>query len=216
VPHAAGVARALLFTGLALQTGLALLIIRTLIASAPERRSVTPIWHLSFVGFIIAGVSAAPLGFPMLGQVVLFSTIPVAVAIWGISLVQLIRRVPPPPLRPLLAIHLAPASLFGTVSAIEGYPQMAMVFAVIGGGILGALLLTARWITVSGFGPLWGAFTFPTAAYAGLLLLLGGHWAEVGGLVLVVATLTIPVIAFKVFQLWANGQLAVKTNAAVA
>ena len=31
-----------------------------------------------------------------------------------------------------------------------------------------------------------------------------------------VATATIPVIAYKVLQLWAKGQLAVKTNAAVA
>ena len=40
----------------------------------------------------------------------LWATLPIAALIWGISLAQLIGRIPPAPLRPLLAIHLAPVS----------------------------------------------------------------------------------------------------------
>jgi tellurite resistance protein len=41
--------------------------------------------------------------------------IPVATGVWAFSLWQLFTRIPPAPLRPLLAIHLAPASLFAIV-----------------------------------------------------------------------------------------------------
>lgn len=216
VPYSSLAALIALILGLMLHVALALLMIRALVVAPPEGRAVTPIWHLSFVGAIIAGLSATPLGLPALGELVLWGTIPVAVVIWGTGVVQLIHRIPPAPLRPLLAIHLSPACLFGTVSAINGHPGLAVAFAVLGGFILCGLVLTARWITEAGFNALWGAFTFPLAAYASLLLTLGGGWAIPGALVLSAASIMIPLIAFKVLQAWARGQLAAKTNAAMA
>lgn len=216
VPYAPGAARALLLGGLAVHAALAVAVVVALLRLPPEARGVTPVWHLSFVGFIVGGLSAAPLGLPALGAAILWTTIPAAVAIWVASLVQLVRRVPPAPLRPLLAIHLAPASLFGTVSLIQGLPMLAAVFAVLGGAILAALIGAGRWIAAAGFSPLWGAFTFPLAAYASLLLLLGGMAAWAGAALALAATVIVPWIAFRVMKAWVGGQLAVKTNAAVA
>jgi tellurite resistance protein len=131
----------------------------------------------------------------------------------------LITRIPPAPLRPLLAIHLAPASLFATVAHGAGLPVLALVFAGLGGAILVALLVSIRWITQSGFSALWGAFTFPVAAYAGALIHVSGGVGPLGiagGVVLVAASLFIPVIAYRVMKAWASGDLAIKTNAAEA
>ncbi|NHX27428.1 tellurium resistance protein, partial [Escherichia coli] len=186
-----------------------------------EQRQVTPIWHLTFVGPIIAPLAAVPLGYRGLSETILIVTGVIAGAIWAISALQLLRRDPPPPLRPLLAIHLAPASLLGTVSLILGHDQLALGMATWGGVILAGLLLRARYITAAGFSPMWSAFTFPLAAYASLTLMLAaggqGRIFEIAGIILLVAaTMIIPPIALKVMQAWAKGALATKTNAARA
>ncbi len=217
VPLAPGLALGVL--GVAVVGHLALmgLVIRTLLTGPEEGRVVTPVFHLVFVGPILWPLSALPLGFD--AQAVLWATIPVALVIWAVSAVQLIRRIPPAPLRPLLAIHLAPASLFAIVASQLELAVLANASALLAAGILIALLGSARWLTEAGFSPLWGAFTFPLAAFATALLSVSdgaGLVGVMGGVALVAATLAIPPIAFKVLQAWAKGSLAARTNAAVA
>ncbi|QYK40446.1 MAG: tellurium resistance protein [Paracoccaceae bacterium] len=214
VPLAPGLARGLLFGGLVLHGLVAALILRAILAGPAEARGVTPAWHLAFVGFIIGGLSAAPLGHAALAEVLLWAMLAVAGTIWAASLWQLATRVPPGPLRPLLAIHLAPASLLGLVAAGLGMEGIAAVFAGIGAAILLALVAAARWITVAGFSPLWAAFTFPLAAWAGLALAVG--WTVPGLAALIAAFGIVPWIAARVLQMWVRGTLAAKTNAATA
>ncbi|MDO9499732.1 hypothetical protein [Falsiroseomonas sp.] len=208
------VARGVLAIGLVLQTVLAGLMIRALMTAPAEGRVVTPVWHLSFVGFIVGALAAVPLGWVTLASVILWATIPVAVGIWAVSLWQLVQRVPPAPLRPLLAIHLAPASLFASVAGLLGMTMVAQGMVLLGCGIALALLVTGRWITQGGFTPLWGAFTFPLAAFASALLING--WGVAGVLVTVFALGAVPVIAWRVLKMWPAGTLASKTNAATA
>lgn len=215
-PYAPSLARAVLLAGLAVHLGMMVLLVRVILASPPEGRAVTPVWHLAFVGIIVSGIAALDLGEAGLARALLYATMPVAGAIWGISLVQLIRRIPPAPLRPLLAIHLAPASLFASVSAGLGENGLASGFVLLGGLILLAILVSLRWIIEAGFSPLWGAFTFPLAAYAGALLRNGPGWEDAGAVFLIAATLVIPPIALKIMQAWAKGELAARTNAAAA
>ena len=219
VPHAPALGRWLLFGGLVAHGGLAVRVVHGLLTGPVEARQVTPVWHLSFVGFIVAPLSAAPLGFTGLAQAVLAGTAAAAALIYGVSLAQLIRRNPPPPLRPLLAIHVSPLALCGTASLLLGLTGFAVVFAGLASLVVAMLLLNARYLTAAGFSPLWGAFTFPLAAYAGLMLGLAGHGAifgAVGGLGLVAGTVLIPWIAARILQMWARGALAAKTNAAQA
>jgi tellurite resistance protein len=217
LPYAPGVAGLVMFAGLGLHGILAALIIIALARGPAEGRHVTPVWHLHFVGFIIAGLVAAPLGYATLGAVILWGSAIVAAAIWGISAWQLVKRIPPAPLRPLLAIHLAPASLCGTVAYLLGMHSVAMGFALLGAIVLAGLIVSAHWITAAGFSALWGAFTFPLAAYTSLLLLLGGPvWVWPGLACLIAAIGIVPWIAFKVIQAWTKGTLAAKTNAATA
>ena len=214
VPIWPGLAHILLLAGLALHGAQALLILRLWITSPPEARDITPVWHLHFVGFILGALAAAPLGLTLLASALLWLTLPLAGAIWAVSLVQLIRRIPPAPLRPLLAIHLVPASLFATVAASLGQTGLALGFATLAGLILLTLLAAARWITLSGFSALWGAFTFPLAACAGALFAL--DLQVTGAMILAFALILVPVIAYKVLAAWAKGSLAAKTNAAEA
>lgn len=218
-PYASGLATGLALLAFAIHVALVVAIVMTLIRGPEEGRVVTPVFHLSFVGFIIGGVAANALGHPEIARWLLWSMLVPAGLIWGLSARQLLTRVPPAPLRPLLAIHLAPASLFTIVAASAGLTAPAYAFSALAAAILVALLVAARWLTVAGFSPLWGAFTFPLAAFAAALVTLSqgqGVLGIAGGAVLVAATLVVPAIALRIFKLWPGGKLAAKTNAAEA
>lgn len=216
-PYLPALARGLMFGGLALHAGLALLIAGGLVGAPPGGRALTPVWHLAFVGFIVAALPALPLGHERLAAFLLYATIPPALAIWALSLRNLIRRDPGAPLRPLLAIHAAPAALFATVAAGLGLTTLAGGFALPLLALLAALAARARWIVQAGFTPFWGAFTFPLAAAASALLAQGHPAAQMAGAALLIAaSLAIPPILTRVMKLWAGGQLGPKTNAAIA
>ena len=216
LPYAPGAAVALAFAGLVLQGVLALVLVAVLARMPAEAREVNPAWHLQFVGFVVAAVPLAQAGWAGLAGGIFWATLVPAGLIWGVSLAQLIRRVPPAPLRPLLAVHLAPAALFATVAALTGQGALAAGFAVAGLVLLAVLAAAGRWIAESGFSALWGAFTFPLAALAGGLLATGGLFRLPGLAVMVLAALVVPAIAWRVLKLWPGGRLAAKTNAAEA
>ena len=219
VRYSDGLATLLLFFGLGLHAMLAALVIWTLATGPKEMRQITPAWHLAFVGFIVAPLSATPLGYGTISGAILGGTITIAALIYGVSLAQMLRQPPPPPLRPLLAIHLAPFSLFGTAAAQLGLWQLAWIMACLAIFAAMALLIRARWLTQAGFSPLWGAFTFPLAAFSGLMFVMGSQsiaFAIIGALSLAGATILIRYVVARVLQLWAKGTLASTTNAAVA
>ena len=216
LPYTPAMAWVVLFGGFALHVALALLLIDVMRRGPPEGRGVTPVWQLFFMGFIVGGLGAAGLKMPVLAVGLIYAAVPVAVTIWTISLMQLLRRIPPAPLRPLLALHLGPASLLTTLSAMQHHPWLALGFATLGAAILLALTLSARWIAESGFTPFWGALAFPLAAYANALLTLGGPWRAAGVVVLASATVMVLSVAARILRAWMSGDLAVRTNAATA
>lgn len=213
-PLSVPVAQTVLVAGLVAHGAVMVAALRVLWSLPPEGREVTPAFHLTFVGFIVGGVAAPAVGWDGLAVWLLALTVPVAVAIWAVSAVQLVRRIPPAPLRPLLAIHLAPASLFATVAGLAGITWLSLVFAAVGAVILLALVVSSRWMLESGFTALWGAMTFPLAAYASALFVAG--FGLGGLLVLVAAAVAVPWIAWRVIMLWGSGRLAAVTNAAEA
>ncbi len=214
--YSAPVAAVLLTLALVGHAVLAVLLVRLLISLPPEARVVNPTLHLSFVGFVVAAAPALALGWAMLAEAVFWAVIPVAAAIWGLSLRQFAGAVPPPPLRPLLAIHLAPAALLALVAGLLGKPVLAGLFLVLGTIYGLALLAGGRWLTASGPSPLWGAFTFPLAALGSAMLVAGGAWLWPGLAVVLVGLGVIPAIAWWVLKRWPGGKLAAVTNAAEA
>ncbi|MCL1627530.1 tellurium resistance protein [Roseibaca sp. V10] len=218
-PYASGLATGLTLLAFAVHVGLVVAITLAILRGPEEGRVVTPVFHLSYVGFIIGGLAANALGYPEIARWLLWSMLLPAGLIWGASARQLLTRVPPAPLRPLLAIHLAPASLFTMVAAGAGLQAPAYAFSALAAAILIALVVSARWLVTAGFSPLWGAFTFPLAAFASALVTLSqgqGAMSGIGGIALVAATLVVPWVAYRVFKLWPGGKLAAKTNAAEA
>ncbi len=197
------------------------LVIQNLLTGPVEGRKVTPVNHLTFVGLIVSAIPALQLGWHGYASAIFWLSLVAAAVIWTLSALQFARETPPPPLRPLLAIHLAPASLLGTVALLLGMGSLGLVFGILAIGLLVALLAGGRWITQAGFSPFWGAFTFPIAAFSSLMMILAGAgygdvFRILGGVALIAATFFIPWVAVKVGQMWLKGGLAVKTNAAVA
>jgi len=216
-PYAPGLALAMVTVSTVLLAGLGALVLWVLARGPLEGRVVTPVFHLLFVGHILAPLTLVPLGHTRLAAGMFMMALSFALLIWAVSAVQLWRRVPPAPLRPLLAIHLAPASLAASVGALLGWGGWATGFALLALAILLALVASGRWLLAAGFSPLWGALTFPLAACAGAVIYAFG--ASTAGLALGAAlllagtALTVPV-AIRVMQDWAKGRLAAKTNAA--
>ena len=221
VPFSTTLATVIFGLALAAHVIVVLRVAHNLITGPIEARSVTPVWHLIFVGFILSPLAALPLGLHTYSSVVFWISLAIALAIWGASLAQFIRADVPPPLRPLLAMHLAPASVLGTIAFLIGQVQIAYGLSVLAVALLSFLVLRARWLTVAGFSPLWGAFTFPLAAFSTVMQIAAVHTGSdtlriIAGLSLVTASLIIPPIAYKVVMMWSKGVLAVKTNAAQA
>ncbi len=215
-PYSAVVAQAVLVAGFSAHAALVVLLVHQFVTGPAEQRRVTPVWHLSYVGFIIGALAATVFEFYILALFLFVATALIAALIWSVSLEQVIKETVPAPLRPLLAIHLSPVALLGLVAAALELDAIAMGLAGVAALMLIALVARAPWLTEAGFSALWGAFTFPLAATASLWLTVGGLWRWPGGIALIAATLIVPAIAFKVVRLWAGGQLAVKTNAATA
>lgn len=215
-PYAPAQARPLLILGMGVHLALIVAVLVTFARGPVEQRQVNPVWQLTFTGWIVAATVAQGMGLSTLAVALFWVALVSAVVIWVLSLQQFARLSVPAPLRPLLAIHLAPAALLGGVAHGFGAEAIAQIFALIVAGLLAVFVLRARWLLAAGFSPLWGAFTFPLAASANFWLAMGGVWRLPGAFLLIAATLVIPVIAWRILQLWAKGQLAVKTNAATA
>jgi tellurite resistance protein len=216
VPFSLPFAKGLLALSLVAHGIVVALTVRTLVSLPAEGRIINPGWHMTFVGFIVGAAPAWAMGYRGLAEGILLAMLPVAVVIWGASLVQLVGRIPPAPLRPMLAIHLAPASLFAIAATLTGQQLLATVMLAVVLAILLALLARLRWLTEAGFSPIWGAFTFPLTAASTALLLQGGGLQWIGLVLLAIALAAVPWIAWKVLSLWPGGRLAQKTNAAQA
>lgn len=217
-PYGPALAGATLAAGVALLALAGALVLHAWFTGPIEARQISPVFHLVFVGYIIAPLSLLPLGFEGLARAVFWLALPLAVAIWAASLWQFARSVPPAPLRPLLAIHAAPAALFALVAAGLGWGMAAAGFALLALALVALLAASARWLLASGFSALWGALTFPLVATANALLAAlpgaAGLWA--GAALLMAATALNPFVAQRVLRGWARGALAAQTNAATA
>lgn len=218
VPLWPGVALAVALAAVAVLVAYDLVVIRVLLTGPTDQRRVTPIWHLTFVGFVVAPMSLAPLGYTGLAWALLIWAAAMAVVIYAVSLRQFLAASVPAPLRPLLAIHLAPLSFAGIDLVLLGEPFAARIVAAVATLLFLLFLARARWLTAAGFLPFWGAFTFPLAAYASLMALMAGSgvlrlW---GVAVLLGATVVISWILWRVLKLWPGGRLAKMTNAARA
>ncbi len=220
-PFGLSAARGLLLVTFALHLGFWAVLIPVLLNGPADQRRVTPVWQLNFVGPIVGARVALLVGWPALAQALFWPCLLAAVLIWGASYLQWRRERVPAPLRPLLAIHLAPVALHGTVATGLGWGGAGWWAALLALAVIVLGLAAVRWLLTAGFTPLWAAFTFPLAASAGLWDLVAGlHPSQLSdataALLLAGATMIVVPIFLVIWRDWARGRLAVKTNAAIA
>lgn len=219
-PYAPGVAPWLLALALGMHGALALACGWRLVTGPAEARRVSPADHLVFVGGIAGVVPTIALGLDWLTALLMWTGLASSGAIYALSLRQIARHRPPPPLRPILAIHLSPVSLAGTAAVMLGHGGLALGLGLAALALAVLLLARLPWLCAAGFSPFWGSFTFPLVAFAGFMLLMGEGGSNVphgsGMAALLLASVTVPVILARVLRLWLRGNLAVASNAATA
>jgi tellurite resistance protein len=195
-PYWLGGARLLWEASVLLQLALAALLLARWLRGEADPALMAPPLIIPFVANILAALFGVPLGHPELS----WAMLGIGLLFWLPLQTLLLHRMLvgpalPPPLRPSMAILLAPPSVLGlALMALEGHASPA-VLACAGLATLVAagLALTARHMAAAGFSLVWWSFTFPACAYAALLMqLLPGRMGAPGvmlcGLALVVAT----------------------------
>ena len=209
------------WAGVITQIAVALLVLVLLARDAPEMRGFNPFQYLTFVGLIVAPIAGVPLGYPQISfWLAMAALVGFVVVTIGYGL-KLISVRPPQPLRPSLTIVLSPLSLFALMFVQMGASAAYAIFYWASWAVALALILAARWMTKGGWTPIWGAFTFPVAAFTSMqitaasmhggLVALTGVW-----LGLSVATPLILFVTYRASQAWSKGELAKKTGSATA
>ncbi|MEO0360258.1 MAG: hypothetical protein AAF322_04075 [Pseudomonadota bacterium] len=217
---AAGPATALWLAGLALHFVYALVVATAFFARPAADRLVAPPLFLPAIGVIVAPIAGVPLGFGGASALLLAYAVPVGFLIGWLSLLSYVSGKTSFRLRPAAAIPLAPASVAGSCAALFGAEQLFTAFLVVSCGLAAGCVFGARWLAAGGPSPLWGAFTFPAAAFAGLIVaadgLWGGLWSGAAIAALAAATLIVLPIWAMTARDWASGRLAVATGATTA
>lgn len=210
-------ARTLWLAGLVLHAVYMACVVHVLWKAPPETRVVTPVLFLPFVGFIVSPIGGVPLGFVQISEAAYLWSLAGGAVIVALSTPRFFLQPTPVPQRASAAILLAPTSVAAIAGGVLGHAALADAFALASALIAVFLATRLRWLTAGGFTPLWGAFTFPAAAFAGAMLLLattrGGLWVGVAWGALAIASVVVPAIWALTIRAWAKGRLAAATGA---
>lgn len=207
IPWAPGLARALLLAAVAAHLALGVAILARVLRGEGQREMLGPPLLFPLVGNIVAPLVAAPLGMPVLAWMLLG----LGGALWAMFMPLLLWRMIegpglPPPLRPALAILLAPPAVGAlAVAALVGVGPGVWALYGLAGFVLALLLVTLPAILAGGFSPAVWAFTFPLANFAAVTLLLAPGW--VAWPVLLAVTLVVLLIAGLTLAAWRSGTL---------
>lgn len=216
-----GAGLVLLILGLLCHAMLLVTLARVLSDGLAERRQVSPDWHLSLAGLAVGSRAALALDWPVPAAALALPAILAALAIWGLSLRQVLAMRVPAPLRVLLALHVGPVAMLAILALELGWIGAGTLLAWFAlGGVL-AMVLRARWLLAVGFSALWGAPAFALAASASAWAAL---WAAqptephriIAGLLLALAALVVLPVLVMVLREWMRNRLPARSNAAIA
>ncbi|MCF6303967.1 MAG: hypothetical protein L3J33_01165 [Rhodobacteraceae bacterium] len=197
------------------------LVAYSIITGSPDARKFSPFQYLAFVGPIVGPVAGIPLGYVTESfWLAMAAMVPYVAITLGYG-AKLVRVRPPVPLRPSVAIVLAPTSLFAMAFLQLDIIWAYTLFYWLSVGVALGLLSVAMWLTSGGWTPIWGSFTFPIATFANLQIMTLGGGANLVATTLLIATLAIGTpfilyIVWKTSKAWISGGLAKKTAASVA
>ena len=212
--HWPAAALALVLVSLALHVALIGVMLQNMYVRGESAQVPDPTWHLSFGGLLMAVPTLRLAGFDAMASGMLWLGLVASMTIWLMSLAQFLRARPPAVLRPLLAIHLAPAALLALTGAMIGATGLSRGFLVLAVLLFLAMVVRMRWLAASGFTPVWGSVTFPLAVLAQALMVHGA--AVTGAAVLVIGIVVNIGIAWATLRMVPGGRLSLRTNAAQA
>ncbi|HGG04431.1 MAG TPA: hypothetical protein ENK28_03145 [Aliiroseovarius sp.] len=209
------------WAGVIMQIAASAIVLHAFWVEPPERRHFSTFQYLTFVGPVVGPFAGIPLGYVWESVwLTIAALIPYIIITIGVA-IKLMRKEIPVPLRPSLAIFVAPNCLFATSFGMLDFQLGYEVFYWIANISALVLLLRAPWMIKGGWSPVWASFTFPIAAFLNMQVLAlhkgGGLPAEIGvWAALILGTPIITAIAWRTNMAWVTGELAQKTNAAKA
>lgn len=169
-PLLPGLARGLWILGAGMQAALSLAVLSAWTGPREFKLAqISPAWFIPAVGNIVAPVAGAHLGFEVVSWFFLAAGLVFWISLLPLVLLRLVTLGPPPaPLRPTLAILVAPPSVaaLAWISLTRQTDEVALVF--LGIAMTFALLVAVRipaFLRLPFGIPAW-AMTFPTAALA--------------------------------------------------
>lgn len=213
-------ALALWYAGFALHVVYAVCVVIVIIQDGLRTLRITPVLFLPFVGLIVSPIGGVTLGQIALSHYVFWWMLPVFLLIFLLSAPRFLLWPTPIPQRAAAAIFLAPTSVFASAAYVLGMERFFDWLFVASCVVALVLLISVRWLTKDGWTPLWGAFTFPFAAFAAACVIAAGRyegpWPLIAWGMLVAGSVVVAALFALTMQAWAKGRLAPATGAATA
>lgn len=197
--HAPALGEALWSAAVALHLLIAMLLVRRILAGGGEAAMLAPPLLIPLVGNILAPVFGAPMGLRDASWMMFGIGLVLWLAVLPLLLHRLLAGPPlPPALRPTLCILLAPPAVgaLALVALTGETAGPALLLTGVALLIAAALLSLAADLAKVPFGLPWWGVTFPSAAFA-VLLMVQGFPAWLGAAALALATALTAWVAWR-------------------
>lgn len=175
-PHAPALGATVWAAAVALHLCVAMLLLRRLLSGAAEPAMIAPPLLIPLVGNILAPAFGARMGFVDLSWMMFGVGLVLWLAVLPLLLHRMVAGPPlPQPLRPTLVILLAPPAVaaLALVGLTGGSGQVVLCFVGVALLVAAVLLSMAGDLAQVPFGLPWWGVTFPTAAFAVMLMVEG-------------------------------------------
>lgn len=206
LPHAPALARALLLPAVVLHLVIGLSLLARVLRGEGSAAMLVPPLMIPLVGNVLAPLFLVPLGLPMLGWMLFGVGMLLWLGLQPLLLGRLFEAALPPPMRPSLAILLAPSAVGAlAVDALGGPAPAFLALYGLAAFTFALLLMVLRPMLGAGFSIGYWGFTFPLAAFTTATMkvapgLIG--WGMLG-----FATLAIGAIGLATLRLAIQGAL---------
>lgn len=205
-PYASGLARAWLLLAITLHLAIGIALLARVLRGQGSAAMLVPPLLIPLVGNVLAPLFCAPLGLEKLGWMLFGLGMLLWLALQPLLLGRLFEAELPAPLRPSLAILVAPSAVGAlSIEALGGPMPAFLALYGLAAFTFALILVVLRPMLGAGFTLGYWAFTFPLAAFTAASLNIAPGWVGLG--LLGFATLVIGGIAAATLRLAIHGAL---------